>query len=182
MQIVLFSAEFQSTLRARRSDALSMPFPALALIFQSTLRARRSDSQLTSVTCFLQYFNPRSARGGATKWAFYAQSMYPISIHAPREAERRNHYRPSPTRKYFNPRSARGGATRNVGVGLCLARNFNPRSARGGATKVFIRGFHSVHYFNPRSARGGATASSLVYSPVNIFQSTLRARRSDSIF
>ena len=82
--------------------------------------------------------------------------------------------------------------------------NFNPRSPRGGATYgvtcddgAFGISIHAPHegerrpghrtaslwsgYFNPRSPRGGATTSPVdAYCSIDIFQSTLPTRGSDS--
>ena len=109
---------------------------------------------------YVDDFNPRSPRGGAT----LELSTYPVMQYD------------------FNPRSPRGGATPQPSKtsGLCL--HFNPRSPRGGAT-VYTRvdGWLCPN-FNPRSPRGGATLQCKVYCRRPMaFQSTLPTRGSDHV-
>ncbi len=111
MRFIITVIRFQSTLRARRSDSDTANTDLPILSFQSTLRARRSDrnTQFFADTS-LRYFNPRSARGGATVSVKISpvsvefqstlrarrsdmalgvgEGFTDISIHAPREAER----------------------------------------------------------------------------------------------
>ena len=86
-------AAFQSTLPTRGSDALYCDTCG-AKIFQSTLPTRGSDIKLCNRGTHYSYFNPRSPRGGATRWG-------------------RQHHRSG---AYFNPRSPRGGATYTRGL------------------------------------------------------------------
>ena len=133
-------------------------------------------------------FNPRSPRGGATKQGLHVLPYLPrISIHAPREGERR--LCPcglARRRGYFNPRSPRGGAT-GLAVKQHISTSFQSTlPARGSdeeaeakaakATKfqstlpargsdqmrVGCRG--SLYHFNPRSPRGGATGWRCTYN------------------
>ena len=148
-------------------------------VFQSTLPARGSDAMYT-----------------------FDDKIMDISIHAPREGERRRdlfYRRPDP---YFNPRSPRGGATRDCpsqwrGRGISIhAPREGERHLRGRchrSVSLFqstlpARGSdHGTHihnvprlYFNPRSPRGGATRScSSAVGGIVGFQSTLPARGSD---
>ena len=56
--------------------------------FQSTLPARGSDVKAKTFCLIMQYFNPRSPRGGATDRICSVDTATGISIHAPREGER----------------------------------------------------------------------------------------------
>ena len=107
-----------------------------------------------------------------------------ISIHAPRKAER-----PvragwvSRTMDYFNPRSAQGGATRLILSLFKYSRHFNPRSAQGGATRIESEAFFRYGIFQStlRARRSDKATFFANYYPL-IFQSTLRARRSDMLW
>ena len=57
--------------------------------FQSTLPARGSDYQGPYTSPEIRHFNPRSPRGGATLEPGRQKPFREISIHAPREGERR---------------------------------------------------------------------------------------------
>ncbi len=215
---------FQSTLRARRSDALAIissmsksisihapreaerPAPRAKRKHQQDFnpRSARGGATLAFKSSFFvdAYFNPRSARGGATQFLNSRRFFRPISIHAPREAERRHRqiYRAT-TRPFQSTLRARRSDFRHAGSAI-VNLYFNPRSARGGATfpltllitepqfQSTLRARRSdispltitarSTYFNPRSARGGATRSQILGFVADIqFQSTLRARRSD---
>ena len=60
-----------------------MPF-----MFQSTLPTRGSDISIHARLATLMRFNPRSPRGGATRYAAYNNRRCGVSIHAPHEGER----------------------------------------------------------------------------------------------
>ena len=125
-------------------------------------------------------FNPRSPRGGATKQGLHVLPYLPrISIHAPREGERR--LCPcglARRRGYFNPRSPRGGATIPLPKSsrhACISIHAPREGERPGR----LTGDVIIWYFNPRSPRGGATGVRQGEAALVIFQSTLPARGSD---
>ncbi len=126
--------------------------------FQSTLRARRSDLSSLPALSYSRHFNPRSARGGATRAQRNFVQGFRISIHAPREAERQSN-----------------------GWRICGFGNFNPRSARGGATLVQfeIKNVSNISIHAPREAE--RRKDSMACLGAIEFQSTLRARRSDAL-
>ena len=156
------TALFQSTLPARGSD-INLPAGVYANGgFQSTLPARGSD--------------------------FYASNQrranVQISIHAPREGERRGLDNTRATTGNFNPRSPRGGATARLRKIIMLPLKFQSTlPARGsdrGMPLAKAAGKISIHApregerpwvripgrkwpsdFNPRSPRGGATAEDI---------------------
>ena len=103
---------FQSTLPARGSDSqIDFGFVSKA-VFQSTLPARGSDKSPDPPPPQLRRFNPRSPRGGATRFLLVFKPRGDVSIHAPREGERPRFSLPSSRKRGgFNPRSPRGGAT-----------------------------------------------------------------------
>ena len=194
---------FQSTLPARGSDRSAPRYASagvcfnprsprggatwmdvnaeLKRLFQSTLPARGSDSKPAARRAKANSFNPRSPRGGATDWQRELERAAKVSIHAPREGERRAK-RPQGCvfLAGFNPRSPRGGATsitrRNTPP---ASSSFNPRSPRGGATylahDVCYRVLVSIHA--PREGERRRSAS--VQAASRMFQSTLPARGSD---
>ena len=113
-----------------------------------SIHAPREGERLLEVVVFRQSrgFNPRSPRGGATPpqldnaqsskfqstlpargsdspaaWANYIES---VSIHAPREGERRKCHRLPTSAMRFNPRSPRGGATIVGGACYTPTRRF----------------------------------------------------------
>ena len=177
--------EFQSTLPARGSDPGEPPGVDTGNLFQSTLPARGSDEQTAAVLALLSEFQSTlPARGSDLARDTVAGTQHGVSIHAPREGERRSvGIRFGRFLCRFNPRSPRGGATRGERprriARVRLARGFNPRSPRGGATETnILQQDHrdvSIHApregerhrpasrpatckcFNPRSPRGGAT-------------------------
>ncbi len=126
---------FQSTLRARRSDAFVQGGKLDDALFQSTLRARRSDRQSS---CSLAQANisihaPREAERRLLGEGWTVTDL--ISIHAPREAERRI-IEDDKLLPYFISIHAPREAERlhNISREKTNKNNFNPRSARGGAT------------------------------------------------
>ena len=81
-------------------------------------------------------FNPRSPRGGATPTRCYDSGIFSISIHAPREGERRKGKDVLFNFAIFQSTlPARGSDLHNTTVNRPTI-NFNPRSPRGGATVV----------------------------------------------
>ena len=104
------AAKFQSTLPTRGSDhfyRLLMPYFRK---FQSTLPTRGSDfGACLREGGINQYFNPRSPRGGATRFIRYIWSNIIISIHAPHEGERpRNKIAAAPLRQFQSTLPTRG--------------------------------------------------------------------------
>ena len=83
-----------------------------------------------------------------------------VSIHAPREGERRvvspGWYGSVVFQSTLPARGSDGAVLRRWRGQQC----FNPRSPRGGATLVSPRSVITTRCFNPRSPRGGATCSS----------------------
>ena len=112
-----------------------MPLPKLYL-FQSTLPTRGSDfGACLREGGINQYFNPRSPRGGATRFIRYIWSNIIISIHAPHEGERpRNKIAAAPLRQFQSTLPTRGSDTRHGTTPTPKTMDFNPRSPRGGAT------------------------------------------------
>ena len=106
--------------------------------FQSTLPTRGSDYIAGQARgYFVDHFNPRSPRGGATVCMCRKCRRCP---------------------RHFNPRSPRGGATMLSSGDYTMAGGyFNPRSPRGGATVSEMSLLGIRNDFNPRSPRGGAT-------------------------
>ena len=102
-------------------------------------------------------FNPRSPRGGATPITARAWQWKTVSIHAPREGERR---------VIAVPPLARG-------------RRFNPRSPRGGATRDAAKTDHEVGVSIHAPREGERHAVGIVIALAVEFQSTLPARGSD---
>ncbi len=148
--------------------------------FQSTLPARGSDCAGVLIQGFSTHFNPRSPRGGATESNDITMSAIDISIHAPREGERRTLTDDQIAVKVFQSTlPARGSDLHLLTIVLSIApfqstlpargsdsqspirpyrlTDFNPRSPRGGATNIFKTSKGFSVYFNPRSPRGGAT-------------------------
>ena len=114
------------------------------------------------------HFNPRSAQGGATGLIYGNISPLGISIHAPRKAERRRAARSACNRSSISihaPRKAERHVTDDNSVSR---KHFNPRSAQGGATFVMLLPLSVVGYFNPRSAQGGATSLIKYIISINI--------------
>ena len=97
--------QFQSTLRARRSDQHFIYSTSFQEPFQSTLRARRSDSEGFSeqLTLDISIHAPRKAERQDGE-DFFTEYPY-ISIHAPRKAERQLRRYDGGGFDYFNPRS-----------------------------------------------------------------------------
>ena len=107
-----------------------------------------------------------------------AQKM--ISIHAPREGERRQHARGIVRKMKFQSTLPARGSDRQAFVCSLLQPYFNPRSPRGGATSICPQECTPTADFNPRSPRGGATFMPATSAePTSKFQSTLPARGSD---
>jgi len=150
--------KFQSTLPARGSDDYNQPHPAEYVSFQSTLPARGSDSCRYASIIQGKSFNPRSPRGGATCLRpACASAADDVSIHAPREGERRpTDWRARPCGGRFNPRSPRGGAT-TIRVATLYRPSFQSTLPARGSDAVFARARKNGRRFNPRSPRGGAT-------------------------
>ena len=123
------------------------------------------------------YFNPRSARGGATEHRAHlsqAKKGFQSTLRARRSDYLRGKSGRNPSN--FNPRSARGGATtpetlhkmaiafqstlrarrsdRQSCCKLVLKLYFNPRSARGGATDngEWVEGYYIISIHAPREA------------------------------
>ncbi len=153
-----FLCQFQSTLPARGSDLRLLTALSDSEIFQSTLPARGSDATVT----------------------LYPARRPAISIHAPREGERRARLRRGRAHPHFNPRSPRGGAT-TVQSSVTQSQPISIHAPREGERlsiiilSPHIKLFQSTlpargsdvkakmfclitRYFNPRSPRGGATA------------------------
>ena len=150
-------------------------------IFQSTLPARGSD-QYTSIPLHWQsYFNPRSPRGGATRRPYQARFCRCISIHAPREGERRQTLRlPRARRRHFNPRSPRGGATirqTSAAQGAQIFQSTLP--ARGSDVAGNSESISFSSFQSTLPARGSDEKVPLAACSVPVFQSTLPARGSD---
>ena len=147
--------------------------------FQSTLPARGSDNRGGDYVIELESFNPRSPRGGATRnYTFYLTGE-DVSIHAPREGERRFCSNRSLCAAAVSIHAPREGERRLVAGNASTLVMFQSRSPRGGATGYDkkVRGYKdvSIHApregerqfavryvrladcFNPRSPRGGAT-------------------------
>ena len=157
-----------------------MPLPKLYL-FQSTLPTRGSDfGACLREGGINQYFNPRSPRGGATRFIRYIWSNIIISIHAPHEGERpRNKIAAAPLRQFqstlptrgsdatlgsstscpcdFNPRSPRGGATCRFSFNNAFGKFQSTLPTRGSDFCILLHNLFQRFYFNPRSPRGGAT-------------------------
>ena len=85
-------------------------FAQNAAKFQSTLPTRGSDfGACLREGGINQYFNPRSPRGGATRFIRYIWSNIIISIHAPHEGERpRNKIAAAPLRQFQSTLPTRG--------------------------------------------------------------------------
>ena len=86
------------------------------IVFQSTLPARGSDEQYIYATADGITISIHAPREGERRSGRAALSIAAhISIHAPREGERRlQAFVPHRWCKNFNPRSPRGGATRDM--------------------------------------------------------------------
>ncbi len=103
-----------------------------------------------------------------------------ISIHAPRKAERRFHHRLTSRAVIFQSTLRARRSDKRRGFFKNVRWYFNPRSAQGGATKKY--------YFSDLSLRISIHAPRKAERPpikidggyIWIFQSTLRARRSDN--
>ena len=149
-------------------------------------------------------FNPRSPRGGATGLVETQEQSHPVSIHAPREGERRPSRSPTSTPAEFqstlpargsDPAGVRPGDPQPVSIHapregerrLALRRaaqsqsRFNPRSPRGGATCDFCNSFDEYLCVSIHAPREGERLPWDIYRPVisGQFQSTLPARGSD---
>ena len=61
-------------------------------MFQSTLPTRGSDASSLGTRNYHRCFNPRSPRGGATRWRGINLDLRRVSIHAPHEGERPGAY------------------------------------------------------------------------------------------
>ena len=102
--------------------------------FQSTLPARGSDSFAFSRSRRIQYFNPRSPRGGATNGNVISDTYATISIHAPREGERPSGRLLWSDAQPISIHAPREGERQHSFIIFFYTFNFNPRSPRGGAT------------------------------------------------
>ncbi len=125
-------------------------------------------------------FNPRSPRGGATCITATPPPWGLVSIHAPREGERRKGYHALWILVCFNPRSPRGGATTGCRSGRGWSTFQSTLPARGsdpprGTRQQQMR--VSIHA--PREGERRSATSSV--SSRRWFQSTLPARGSDII-
>ena len=170
-------------------------------MFQSTLPARGSDVFGGGVLFYDPRFQSTLPARGSDILPILRQQSPVVSIHAPREGERRRgkvagrsnlpfqstlpargsdivNRLITPTTASFNPRSPRGGATSALRPGAVMV-SFNPRSPRGGATPPDTRPSIQINRFNPRSPRGGATVGLVPGTQYTLFQSTLPARGSD---
>ena len=126
---------FQSTLPARGSDARLKGSPARRSGFQSTLPARGSDNVRMAVSISrLQFQSTLPARGSDWQDCLPAD-LGNVSIHAPREGERRALLSPLFPKGEVSIHAPREGERlpfANDGWATCPS--FNPRSPRGGAT------------------------------------------------
>ena len=83
-------------------------------------------------------FNPRSPRGGATRFVRRVVLALAISIHAPHEGERRTLQGLPLAREHFNPRSPRGGATcQNGAPGRSAGRGISIHAPHEGERRRF---------------------------------------------
>ena len=172
--------------------------------FQSTLPARGSDICAAVVGHHQRSFNPRSPRGGATHHRALADRLRNVSIHAPREGERRGSTRRNACHSAFQSTlPARGSDLACYPSGLVYFGFQSTLPARGSDSPAHRAAHPSRASFNPRSPRGGATGRppapghrgtvsihapregerrgiSLCLLTVWAFQSTLPARGSDT--
>ena len=105
---------FQSTLPTRGSDFYGKPFVLLPWVSIHAPHEGERPLEIYSHLSAQKGFNPRSPRGGATRFCHYREVSYGVSIHAPHEGERRVCAMCRLLRRSFNPRSPRGGATHTV--------------------------------------------------------------------
>ena len=150
-------------------------------------------------------FNPRSPRGGATKFAQAVATGFYISIHAPHEGERLGAVSTYRRGKAISIHAPHEGERRIVViVSPSSAADFNPRSPRGGATILLPRLiFRKNRFQSTLPTRGSDQASCLcrpalsisIHAPhegerrltspkmrgENVFQSTLPTRGSDAV-
>ena len=156
--------EFQSTLPARGSDISRARQIFVSVVFQSTLPARRSDSRGTKSFWPRWSFNPRSPRGGATAAAHLGDHLVHVSIHAPREGERRwTRRRLSTSPMFQSTLPARGSDQLPSAQAQTLYQFQSTLPARGSDSPLAAARF-SPRGFNPRSPRGRATAISCASS------------------
>ena len=80
---------FQSTLPTRGSDFYGKPFVLLPWVSIHAPHEGERPLEIYSHLSAQKGFNPRSPRGGATRFCHYREVSYGVSIHAPHEGERR---------------------------------------------------------------------------------------------
>ena len=148
-------------------------------LFQSTLPTRGSDPDPGAAGVRHGDFNPRSPRGGATRYHVRQRQRRGISIHAPHEGERRERKDQELTIITFQSTLPTRGSDRTSDSSFCSSRNFNPRSPRGGATRAGggVGGQVCISIHAPHEGER-LVASAQIFGGFQ-FQSTLPTRGSD---
>ena len=132
---------FQSTLPARGSDVAVPAIRTAIAEFQSTLPARGSDGLRSHGFRSRRRFNPRSPRGGATPPAMVSKPSADVSIHAPREGERRTAMGRGPQQAFeVSIHAPREGERPGLGVGQALHVTVSIHAPREGE-RPFVKGF-----------------------------------------
>ena len=126
------------------------------------------------------HFNPRSPRGGATITLLFTHDFMSISIHAPREGERRSGAGDTGRPRYISIHAPREGERRRPERISGLKKRISIHAPREGERHQGQDcAGRQANYFNPRSPRGGATGAMRNARARTRFQSTLPARGSD---
>ena len=99
-------------------------------------------------------FNPRAPRGARHYAREWANRMFLISIHVPREG----HDIYVAGRKITPPKFQSTCPARGTTIVISSARisrqNFNPRAPRGARPDAILQQKHHLRHFNPRAPRG----------------------------
>ena len=106
---------------------------------------------------FRRYFNPRSPRGGATKWGTWEYTSATISIHAPHEGERPSAHHSQKDDKGISIHAPHEGERQNRHSVCSGNGGFQSTLPTRGSDQTLRLPRARRRHFNPRSPRGGAT-------------------------
>ena len=149
-------------------------------LFQSTLPTRGSDTSQDRTAPTPAYFNPRSPRGGATRFSCcpsFRQNLFQSTL--PTRGSDTVRPPQGSGRRYFNPRSPRGGATIPE-LDALAADNISIHAPHEGERRGRrITTFAATGFQSTLPTRGSDMLDPDWPGWDNVFQSTLPTRGSD---
>ena len=174
---------FQSTLPTRGSDFYGKPFVLLPWVSIHAPHEGERPLEIYSHLSAQKGFNPRSPRGGATRFCHYREVSYGVSIHAPHEGERRGRTMTQYADADVSIHAPHEGERRCIFCGFGCHHDVSIHAPHEGERPCPILPFAALYRFQSTlPTRGSDVPYCSIYGEIQEFQSTLPTRGSDISF